>query len=152
MSILSFKNVNKGFGVGIHRAEVLKDINLEVKEGEFLAILGFSGTGKSTLMNLIAGLEKPDSGTLTYRGKPITEPGPERGLIFQSYSLMPWLTVGGNVGLQWMPYSQNCQRQNARQRSIITLQWLVCRTQRRAALPNCLAVCANVFLWPVPLR
>jgi len=99
MSILSIKNVNKGFGVGTERAEVLKGINLEVKEGEFLAILGFSGTGKSTLMNLIAGLEMPDSGTLTYRGAPITEPGPERGLIFQSYSLMPWLTVGGNVGL-----------------------------------------------------
>ena len=99
MSILSIKNVNKGFGVGIHRAEVLKNINLEVKEGEFLAILGFSGTGKSTLMNMIAGLEMPDSGTLAYRGAPITEPGPERGLIFQSYSLMPWLTVGGNIGL-----------------------------------------------------
>ncbi|WP_299567623.1 ABC transporter ATP-binding protein [uncultured Sulfitobacter sp.] len=99
MSILSIKDVNKGFGVGTHRAEVLKKINLEVKEGEFLAILGFSGTGKSTLMNLIAGLEMPDSGTLTYRGARITEPGPERGLIFQSYSLMPWLTVGGNVGL-----------------------------------------------------
>ena len=50
MSILSIKNVNKGFGVGTHRAEVLKDINLEVKEGEFLAILGFSGTGKSCLL------------------------------------------------------------------------------------------------------
>tara|TARA_B110000908_G_C10263151_1_gene460934 strand:- start:3460 stop:5148 length:1689 start_codon:yes stop_codon:yes gene_type:complete len=99
MSILSIKNVNKGFGVGTHRAEILKDINLEVKEGEFLAILGFSGTGKSTLMNLIAGLETPDSGSLTFKGAPITAPGPERGLIFQSYSLMPWLTVGGNVGL-----------------------------------------------------
>jgi len=99
MSILSFKNVCKGFGVGTHRAEVLKNITLDVEEGEFLAILGFSGTGKSTLMNMVAGLELPDSGTLTYRGAPITEPGPERGLIFQSYSLMPWLTVGGNVGL-----------------------------------------------------
>lgn len=99
MSILSIKHVNKGFGVGTHRAEVLKNINLEVKEGEFVAILGFSGTGKSTLMNLIAGLETPDSGSLTFKGAPITEPGPERGLIFQSYSLMPWLSVGGNVGL-----------------------------------------------------
>jgi nitrate/nitrite transport system ATP-binding protein len=99
MSILSFKNVCKGFGVGTHRAEVLKNITLDVEEGEFLAILGFSGTGKSTLMNMVAGLELPDSGTLTYRGAPITEPGPERALIFQSYSLMPWLTVGGNVGL-----------------------------------------------------
>jgi nitrate/nitrite transport system ATP-binding protein len=99
MSILSFKNVSKGFGEGTGRIEVLKNINLEVKEGEFLAILGFSGSGKSTLMNLIAGLERPDSGALTFKGAPITEPGPERGLVFQSYSLMPWLTVGGNVGL-----------------------------------------------------
>ena len=99
MSILSFKNVNKGFGDGQTRTEILKDVNLEVAEGEFLAILGFSGTGKSTLMNLMAGLETPDSGTLTFKGKPITGPGPERGLVFQSYSLMPWLTVGGNIGL-----------------------------------------------------
>ncbi|OWU71973.1 ABC transporter ATPase [Roseovarius sp. 22II1-1F6A] len=99
MGILNFTNVTKGFGEGTARREVLRDINLEVREGEFLAILGFSGTGKSTLMNLIAGLETPDSGTLTFKGAPIDGPGPERGLVFQSYSLMPWLTVGGNVGL-----------------------------------------------------
>ncbi|GFE66473.1 ABC transporter ATP-binding protein [Litoreibacter roseus] len=97
--ILSFDNVSKGFGTGTGRSEVLKNINLDVKEGEFLAILGFSGTGKSTLINLIAGLEIPDSGSVTFKGTEITGPGPERGLIFQSYSLMPWLTVGGNVGL-----------------------------------------------------
>jgi nitrate/nitrite transport system ATP-binding protein len=99
MSILTFTNVNKGFGTGTHRAEVLNDINLDVAQGEFVAILGFSGTGKSTLMNLIAGLEMPDSGTVAFKGAPIQGPGPERGLVFQSYSLMPWLTVGGNVGL-----------------------------------------------------
>ena len=99
MNILSFTNVNKGFGEGDKRAEVLKNINLEVKEGEFVAILGFSGTGKSTLMNMIAGLETPDTGSVSFKGAPITGPGPERGLVFQSYSLMPWLTVGGNVGL-----------------------------------------------------
>jgi nitrate/nitrite transport system ATP-binding protein len=99
MNILSFKNVNKGFGEGDRRAEVLKNINLDVKEGEFVAILGFSGTGKSTLMNMIAGLETPDTGSMTFKGSPITGPGPERGLVFQSYSLMPWLTVGGNVGI-----------------------------------------------------
>ncbi|WP_028955206.1 ABC transporter ATP-binding protein [Sulfitobacter sp. 20_GPM-1509m] len=97
MGILEFKDVNKGFGEGTHRAEVLKNITLSVKEGEFLAILGFSGTGKSTLMNLIAGLEMPDSGALTFRGAPIAGPGPDRGLVFQSYSLMPWLTVRGNI-------------------------------------------------------
>ncbi|MEP1328693.1 ABC transporter ATP-binding protein [Pseudophaeobacter sp.] len=99
MSFLTFENVNKGFGQGTSRAEVLKDINLDVEEGEFLAILGFSGSGKSTLMNLIAGLDQPCSGTLRFKGKPITGPGPERGLVFQSYSLMPWLTVLGNVML-----------------------------------------------------
>ncbi|MBU0641737.1 MAG: ATP-binding cassette domain-containing protein, partial [Alphaproteobacteria bacterium] len=99
MSILTFDNVSKGFGQGLTRTEVLKGINLDVKEGEFLAILGFSGTGKSTLMNLIAGLQMPDSGSLTFRGQPITGPGPDRGLVFQSYSLMPWLTVRGNVML-----------------------------------------------------
>ena len=99
MSILKFENVSKGFGQGTNRVEVLKNINLEVSEGEFVAILGFSGTGKSTLMNLIAGLEMPDSGSVTFKGETITAPGPERGLVFQSYSLMPWLTVSGNIGL-----------------------------------------------------
>ena len=97
MSILTFDNVNKGFGSGLARQEVLKGISLDVKEGEFLAILGFSGSGKSTIMNMVAGLETPDTGSVTFKGKPITGPGPERGLVFQSYSLMPWLTVKGNI-------------------------------------------------------
>lgn len=99
MSILKFENVSKSFGQGDNRNDVLKGVDLDVKEGEFVVILGFSGTGKSTLMNLIAGLEMPDAGSVTFKGAPIKGPGPERGLVFQSYSLMPWLTVGGNVGL-----------------------------------------------------
>ena len=99
MGILTFKNAGKGFGSGTERVEVLKDITLDVAEGEFLAILGFSGTGKTTLINLMAGLTTPDSGAVLFKGAPITGPGPERGLVFQSYSLMPWLTVAGNVAL-----------------------------------------------------
>ncbi|CUJ88809.1 ABC transporter ATP-binding protein [Shimia thalassica] len=99
MSIMKFENVSKGFGEGTAHTEVLKNIDLEVQEGEFLVLLGFSGTGKTTLINLMAGLESPSKGTLTFKGKPITGPGPERGVIFQSYSLMPWLTVNGNVRL-----------------------------------------------------
>ncbi|ARE40369.1 Nitrate ABC transporter, ATP-binding protein [Rhodovulum sp. P5] len=99
MGILEFQNVSKGFGEGAAREEVLKDISLTVDEGEFLAILGFSGTGKSTLINLMSGLVTPDRGTVRFKGAPVTGPGPERGLVFQSYSLMPWLTVAGNIAL-----------------------------------------------------
>ncbi len=99
MSILKLDNVSKSFGTGTHAAHVLKGIDLEVAEGEFLVLLGFSGTGKTTLINLLAGLEMPTQGKVTFKGKPITGPGPERGVIFQNYSLMPWLTVNGNVRL-----------------------------------------------------
>ena len=99
MGLLNFENVSQSFGEGTHKTEVLRDINLEVQEGEFLVLLGFSGTGKTTLINLMAGLEQPSSGSVTFKGQPITGPGPERGVIFQSYSLMPWLTVSGNVAL-----------------------------------------------------
>ncbi|WP_424970295.1 ABC transporter ATP-binding protein [Dinoroseobacter sp. S76] len=99
MTAIEFKNVSKSFGEGANRADVLKDINLTVREGEFLVLLGFSGTGKTTLINLMAGLEQPTKGEVTFKGKPVTGPGPERGVIFQNYSLMPWLTVNGNVRL-----------------------------------------------------
>ncbi|MFK7745241.1 MAG: ABC transporter ATP-binding protein [Roseobacter sp.] len=99
MSMIEFKNVSKSFGQDTSQAEVLKDIDLTVAEGEFLVLLGFSGTGKTTLINLMAGLDTPTKGEVSFKGAPITGPGPERGVIFQSYSLMPWLTVSGNVGL-----------------------------------------------------
>jgi nitrate/nitrite transport system ATP-binding protein len=116
MSILKFENVSKGFGEGTAHTEVLKNIDLEVKEGEFLVLLGFSGSGKTTLINLMAGLEMPTKGQVTFKGKPIAGPGPERGVIFQSYSLMPWLTVNGNVRLALdsvfpnMPKSEKVQK------------------------------------------
>ena len=97
--MIEFQNVSKSFGHGTGQTDVLKDISLEVAEGEFLVLLGFSGTGKTTLINLMAGLETPTSGQVTFKGAPVTGPGPERGVIFQSYSLMPWLTVQGNVAL-----------------------------------------------------
>ena len=97
--IIEMKGVSKGFGSGVTRTEVLADINLELKEGEFLAVVGFSGSGKTTFTQLLAGLEMPDKGEITFHGTPITGPGPERGLVFQNYSLLPWLTVRGNIAL-----------------------------------------------------
>ncbi|MGE0421813.1 MAG: ABC transporter ATP-binding protein [Reyranellaceae bacterium] len=99
MASLELRGVSKSYGEGDRRSEVLRDINLEVGEGEFIAIVGFSGSGKTTLISSIAGLIKPDAGEILMNGKPITGPGPDRGVVFQSYSLMPWMTVHGNIAL-----------------------------------------------------
>ncbi len=95
MAFLELKNVSKGFG----GQRVLSNINLSIQEGEFVAIVGYSGQGKTTLINLVAGLIKPDQGEVTLEGKTVTGPGPDRGLVFQNYSLLPWLTVQENIAL-----------------------------------------------------
>jgi len=99
MSFLQLNHVSLGFGPPDNRTEVLRDINLSVEENEFVAVIGFSGSGKSTLMNILAGLQRPDSGDVLMDGRPITGPGPELGIVFQNYSLLPWLSVTGNIEL-----------------------------------------------------
>ena len=110
MLLLEVKNVSKGFGPKGKRTEVLEDITLEVEQGEFVAIIGYSGAGKTTLMSLFAGLIKADSGSIKLNGKDMDGPGPDRGIVFQNYSLLPWLTVYENIALavdqvfpQWTP-------------------------------------------------
>ena len=93
MAYLELNHVSKNFG----GSSVLKDINLSVEKGEFVAIVGFSGAGKSTLINLITGLLKPDTGTARLNDLEITGPGPDRGIVFQNYSLLPWLSVCENI-------------------------------------------------------
>jgi len=95
VAFLELKNVSKSF----NGSSVLKDVNLSIEKGEFVAIVGYSGAGKTTLISLIAGLLRPDSGTLTLNDLEITQPGPDRGIVFQNYSLLPWLTVSENVYL-----------------------------------------------------
>ena len=95
MSFLELKNVSKSFGGTI----ILRDINLSIEKGEFVAIVGYSGAGKTTLMSLLAGLAKPDSGSVTLEGQQMAGPGPDRGIVFQNYSLLPWLTVFENIKL-----------------------------------------------------
>lgn len=96
---LSIQNVNKSFTVYGQKVDVLKDINLEVQEGEFIAIVGHSGCGKSTLLKIIAGLEKNDTGLVTVDGKEVDGPGMDRGMIFQEHRLFPWMSIEKNVQL-----------------------------------------------------
>lgn len=99
MAFLELKDVNIGFGPRNKRTEVLRNINLDIAQGELIAIVGYSGAGKTTLISLIAGLLRADSGTVKLQGTAITEPGPDRGVVFQNYSLLPWLTVFENIYL-----------------------------------------------------
>jgi len=99
MTILELRGVSKGYGAGAERTHVLESIDLALDKGDFVALVGYSGAGKTTLVSLIAGLLAPDSGTIRFDGKPVTGPGPERGIVFQNYSLLPWLTVSENIAL-----------------------------------------------------
>lgn len=99
MAYLELKNVCKSYGEGKNKTEVLSNINLKIEEGEFVAIVGFTGSGKTTLVNLIAGLIEPDSGEILFKGKPIQGTSHERGIIFQNYSLLPWLSVYDNIAM-----------------------------------------------------
>jgi ABC-type Fe3+/spermidine/putrescine transport system ATPase subunit len=96
MAFLELKRVSKGYRSNGTLTPVLRDINLSIEKGEFVAIVGYSGSGKTTLISLIAGLIRPDTGTVTLDGAEITGPSPERGIVFQNYSLLPWLTTYEN--------------------------------------------------------
>ncbi|HTH40495.1 MAG TPA: ABC transporter ATP-binding protein [Rhodocyclaceae bacterium] len=97
MSQIIVNNVQKVFKTKDREVVALKDINLEVNKGDFVCLLGPSGCGKSTLLNAVAGFSLPSSGTITVDGKSITEPGPDRGMVFQEYALFPWMTVAQNI-------------------------------------------------------
>lgn len=95
MPFLELSGVGKAFG----GPPVLRDINLALERGEFVAIVGYSGSGKTTLISLVAGLQQPDTGTVRLDGRIVAGPGPDRGVVFQNYSLLPWLTVFENIAL-----------------------------------------------------
>ncbi|MEW6273249.1 MAG: ABC transporter ATP-binding protein [Thermodesulfobacteriota bacterium] len=99
MAFLSLRGVRKSHFTADGEHPVLRDLDLEVEQGEFVAIVGPSGSGKTTLVSLIAGLIDPDAGEIVLDGEPIRGPGPDRGVVFQSYSLLAWMTVFDNVHL-----------------------------------------------------
>ncbi len=92
-------HVDKIFTRGGSETRVLKEITFEVEKGEYVSIIGHSGCGKSTLLNIVAGLTPATSGGVILEGREVNEPGPDRAVVFQNHSLLPWLTVYDNVRL-----------------------------------------------------
>ncbi|WP_411870093.1 ABC transporter ATP-binding protein [Vulcanococcus limneticus] len=117
---LQIANLCKSFGYGAQRKEVLRNVSFDVNAGEFVALVGSSGSGKSTVMRLIAGLDSPSSGVVSLDGRPVTGPGSDRGMVFQKYSLYPWLTAAQNVafGMEL----QRRSRQEIRERTAYFLE------------------------------
>src|ERR671913_1269634 len=95
---LQIESVYKSFG-GAAGTEVLRDVSLTVRKGEFVSIIGHSGCGKSTLLNVVAGLTRATSGNVFVDNREVVEPGPDRAVVFQNHSLLPWLSVYQNVRL-----------------------------------------------------
>ena len=164
MTFLELQNVSKGFGPASNRYEVLANANLLVEKNEFVAVIGFSGSGKSTLMALLAGLERPDSGKVMLDGKEVTGPGPNLGIMFQNYSLLPWLSVTGNLEIavkQVFPEMPKGERKDYIQRYIdmVSLTGSEYKTppelsggmRQRLSLARTLAMKPEVLLLDEPL-
>jgi nitrate/nitrite transport system ATP-binding protein len=96
---LKIDHVDKSFQRGSHETEVLKDVTLSIESGEYVSIIGHSGCGKSTLLNIVAGLLPVTRGAVLLQNHEVNEPGPDRAVVFQNHSLLPWLTVYQNVRL-----------------------------------------------------
>jgi nitrate/nitrite transport system ATP-binding protein len=98
-SYLKIDHVDKSFHRGSRETEVLKDVSLSIESGEYVSIIGHSGCGKSTLLNIVAGLLPVTRGAVLLQNQEVNEPGPDRAVVFQNHSLLPWLTVYQNVKL-----------------------------------------------------
>jgi len=164
MAFLELNRVSKSFGNAPKRTEVLRDINLHMERGEFVAIVGYSGSGKTTLISLIAGLLTPDSGSITLNDLEITAPGPDRGIVFQNYSLLPWLSVYENIHLavdQVFPNWAPAKKQQHVERHIAMVNLTPARDKRpselsggmrqRVSVARALAIDPQILLLDEPL-
>ncbi|WP_185804073.1 ABC transporter ATP-binding protein [Pontivivens nitratireducens] len=112
---ISFRNVAKVFGAGANAFTAIQNLTFDIDDGEIVTVVGPSGCGKSTAMNMVAGLMSQSSGEVLVDGKPVSRPGPDRGVIFQQYALFPWMTVRENVefGLKLQKLGKVERRQRA---------------------------------------
>src|ERR1700722_20076121 len=115
--ILSIRDLEKSFGPAGHRHCVFDKVNLDIHRREFICVIGASGCGKSTLIRIVAGLDDATGGVIMLDGHGISGPGPDRGMVFQGYTLFPWLTVKRNVmfGLEMRGRSRSTCDTEARQ-------------------------------------
>jgi nitrate/nitrite transport system ATP-binding protein len=120
-SFLEFDGVAKIYPTAKGSYTVLEDVNFSVKEGEFVCVIGHSGCGKSTLLSMVSGLSKPSLGEIRLKNQPITKPGPDRMVIFQNYSLLPWKTAYENV---YLAVEQVYKHKSAQEKKEITLEHL----------------------------
>jgi ABC-type nitrate/sulfonate/bicarbonate transport system ATPase subunit len=113
---VTFDAVGKLFRQGMREIHALRGCSLHIRPGEFFSLLGPSGTGKTTLLNLVAGFDRPDQGTVTVGGSPVRRPGPDRAVVFQAPTLYPWMSALDNVaaGLKHAGLSRSERRDRAR--------------------------------------
>ncbi len=113
---VTFDAVGKLFTQGEREVHALRDCSLHIRAGEFFSLLGPSGTGKTTLLNLVAGFDRPDGGAVTVGGRPVRRPGPDRAVVFQSPTLYPWMSAADNVaaGLKHSGLSRRERHDRAR--------------------------------------
>ncbi|MGF6976043.1 NitT/TauT family transport system ATP-binding protein [Paraburkholderia sp. JPY465] len=161
MSLIQLSNVTKRYDAAGQALTVLSDVSFEVGEGEFISIVGPSGCGKSTLLHTIAGFTKPTEGRVLKGGRAIEQPGPDRAVMFQEYSLYPWKTVLDNVALALKPKRVSRAEREAIARDYLRLvqlegfehhypSQLSGGMQQRVSIARCLASGPDVILMDEP--
>lgn len=145
--LVSFRQVRKHFAVDGRRLEAIQQFDLEIGEGEFIAIVGASGCGKSTLLRLLIGLDRDYDGEIRVDGRPIAGIGGERGIVFQEHRLFPWLTVQQNVALGLV--SKPLAKPTRRRGSTNTSAWSACTASSVPTRTSCPAAWPSAWRSPV---
>jgi len=164
MGQITLSNVSKAYYTSRKKDEariVLKDVNIDIEKGEFVSLIGPSGCGKTTMLNLIAGFEGPTIGEVRFNGNPIEGTSPERGVVFQEFSLLPWFSVLSNINL-----ALECKNVPEKERSAISMKALETvgmenfadyrpnllsgGMKQRVAIARLLAMDSEVFLMDEP--
>ena len=162
MPAIEIRNLSFSYQNGKQNIQALNGLNLTVKDGEFLCIIGPSGGGKSTLLRMLAGLETPDEGAVLIDGKAVTGPGSDRMIVFQDYALFPWFTVEKNVSFA-LRQGRGLSKQEAKEKTRVYLERVgMCGTEtmypfqlsggmrQRVAIARALAMDTDILLLDEP--